>query len=247
MRIWRFPDQVVRLAIVFAAVAAAMITARTMLVPESYGDLGPYRAKAVEIEAARDIKFAGWQTCVTCHFEEGETKSRSYHRTLSCEVCHGPASDHAEAPDARRPFIPREREGCIPCHGYLSSRPTGFPQIVEIDHNPRLSCITCHNPHDPTPPEIPGECSACHAQISRTKAVSPHSSLECVTCHDTPQKHSENPRANLPQKPRERAFCGQCHARGAESPREIPRIDLESHGEQYLCWQCHYPHYPESH
>jgi hypothetical protein len=44
----------------------------------------------------------------------------------------------------------------------------------------------------------------------------------------------------------EKEFCGTCHARGADSPPEIPRIDLATHGGTYLCWQCHYPHHPEA-
>ena len=42
-----------------------------------------------------------------------------------------------------------------------------------------------------------------------------------------------------------RAFCGQCHAPDAKSDKEIPRVDMATHGERYVCWQCHYPHMPE--
>ena len=245
IRIWKFPDQVVRVAILFVVIGVATILVRSQFIPESFGELGQYRADAIELVANQDIKFAGWQICVVCHFEQGEVKTRSYHRTLSCEVCHGPANDHVEEPDTIQPLIPTGREACLYCHSYLSSRPTGFPQIVEIDHNPRQACITCHDPHDPTPPEIPGSCSACHAQIARTKAVSHHSSLDCETCHEIAPEHRQAPRAYLPGKPTEREFCGKCHASDAESPREIPRVDLSTHGEMYLCWQCHYPHYPE--
>jgi hypothetical protein len=108
-------------------------------------------------------------------------------------------------------------------------------------------CVSCHNPHDPTPPRVPGPCSACHATIARTKSLSPHYSLDCETCHETPVEHKENPRAYLPKKPVEREFCGRCHAQDAPSPSEIPRIDLATHGGRYLCWQCHYPHNPERH
>jgi hypothetical protein len=130
------------------------------------------------------------------------------------------------------------------CHAYDRSRPTGFPQINPASHNPDLPCITCHNPHDPVPPEVPQECSACHAQIARTKAVSRHASLACTTCHEVSEQHKVSPRSALPGKPQTREFCGQCHAGGAgDSP--VPQIDLATHGSHYLCWQCHYPHMPE--
>ena len=245
MKIWKFPDQVVRLAIVFIVLGGTMIGIRSQFVPESYGELGAYRADAITEVASQEVKYAGWQVCVMCHVDEGEKKVRSYHRSLSCEVCHGAANKHTEEPDTVKPVIPVGRAGCMPCHSYLSSRPTGFPQIVEIEHNPRQPCADCHDPHDPTPPEIPETCSACHAQIARTKAVSHHSSLECESCHETSANHKEAPRSNLPGKPAENTFCGQCHASGADSARNIPRVDLDTHGGRYLCWQCHYPHFPE--
>ena len=68
----------------------------------------------------------------------------------------------------------------------------------------------------------------------------------CETCHQVAPEHRENPRAFIPKKPTAREFCGQCHAKGADSPTEIPRVELSTHGERYLCWQCHYPHFPES-
>jgi ribosomal protein S27AE len=43
-----------------------------------------------------------------------------------------------------------------------------------------------------------------------------------------------------------RDACGKCHAEGAKSAQEIPRVNMATHGEKYLCWQCHYPHQPEA-
>lgn len=247
MRIWKIPDQVLRLAVVFILLGAGLVTARVKLVPESFGELGHFRADAVDTAAAVPAKYAGWQVCVECHDGEGEAKRRSYHRTLSCEVCHGPSLAHAEEPDALLPVVPRKRgEVCLYCHSYLASRPTGFPQVIERLHNPMEACIKCHDPHDPTPPTTPELCTACHAQIARTKAVSHHAPLDCQTCHEAPLEHRENPRAHLPKKPVEKEFCGTCHGRGTASPPEIPRVDVGTHGGTYLCWQCHYPHHPEA-
>jgi ribosomal protein S27AE len=246
VRIWRFPDQVVRLAILLVAALVAMVVVRGRLIPDSFGLTGHYRADAVTTIASRPIRYAGSQLCVECHDSEGEIKSGSYHRTLACEVCHGAAYAHANDPEAQTPRIPRERgAACLYCHEYLPSRPTGFPQIIERLHNPLEPCIGCHNAHDPTPPEVPESCAACHAQIARTKAVSHHGPLPCETCHEVAPEHREEPRAFLPRKPTDRAFCGRCHARGAQSPSNIPRVDFASHGARYLCWQCHYPHFPE--
>jgi ribosomal protein S27AE len=245
VRIWKIPGPVIRLAILFAAAVAALIVARQMFVPESFGDIGHYRADVVPAIASLEIHYAGLPACAECHDDVAETKAASYHRGLTCEGCHGPAADHVDDPTEKFPVVPTGRSSCLRCHSYLASRPTGFPQIIESIHNPMEACADCHDPHDPTPPMVPGECSACHGQIARTKSVSHHWSLECETCHEAPDGHRENPRASLPSKPTTRMFCGQCHAADASSATEIPRVDMSDHGGRYLCWQCHYPHDPE--
>jgi len=246
LRLGRVPDQVLRLGILFVIAIGVLVVARGRFVPKSFGELGHYRADAVGIAAERPIRYAGAEACGDCHTDVAEAKGKSYHRGVSCEVCHGPAAAHAEDPGAAQPVIPHSRGDCVHCHGYLPSRPTGFPQVIEASHNPMQPCMDCHNPHDPTPPHTPESCSACHGQIARTKAVSPHRVLECETCHRADTRHRENPRASLPTKPARREFCGGCHAPDASSPKNIPRVDIASHGGRYLCWQCHYPHYPEA-
>lgn len=242
----KIPDQVVRVAILFVLAVAALLYARHRFTPPSFGKLGHYRADAIPQIAALPVRYAGADVCAECHTDEAGVKAKSFHKGLSCEVCHGAAKDHTEAPDEHKPAIPRERRDCLYCHEYLGSRPTGFPQIIEKAHNPLDPCLKCHNPHDPTPPHVPSTCAACHGLIYRTKAVSPHRTLECETCHKADPKHREIPRAHLPTKPADKAFCGGCHAKDAKSPTSIPRIDLASHGGRYLCWQCHYPHDPEA-
>ena len=241
----RIPGQVLRIAVVFALAIAVLVAARQRFVPDSFGEIGHYRAAALPAIAAQPVRYAGTQACVECHSEEGEIKARSYHSGLACESCHGPAAEHAADPEKGKPHLPRERAFCVRCHGYQQARPTGFPQILEAVHNPLQPCTTCHQPHDPRPPRVPESCSGCHGAIARTKAVSHHHALECETCHQTPREHRTAPRLHRPRKPAAREFCGQCHAAGASSPKEIPRVDLASHGGRYLCWQCHYPHDPE--
>jgi hypothetical protein len=240
------PRQVISLAILGAIAVAALITARMVLIPKSFGKYGHYRADAVTEIAGKPIKYAGIAACAECHDDIYQTKQAANHRGLSCEVCHGPATQHAEAPDQFHPNIPRERSYCVLCHGYNPSRPTGFPQINPELHNPGKACITCHSPHSPTLPHSPDDCSACHAGIANEKAVSPHATLVCTTCHTAPAEHLVNPRSSVVAKPTGREFCGQCHGKDASSAPEIPRIDLATHGGRYLCWDCHYPHHPEA-
>jgi hypothetical protein len=105
--------------------------------------------------------------------------------------------------------------------------------------------MSCHDPHQPEPPTVPEECGACHGQIARQKRVSHHAPLPCTTCHTADDAHKTSPRSVRPTKPAERSFCGTCHGEDAPTPLTIPRVDLGEHGDHYLCWECHYPHYPE--
>lgn len=245
--LWKkIPEQIRRLFSLLLILIAAFIYARSALVPKDFGKIGHFRASAIDEIVSQEIQFAGRIICNDCHDDIVEIKSKGYHRNLSCEVCHGPAAKHVNDPSEFMLSAPRERGQCPLCHEYLPSRPTGFPQIVSASHNPMKPCITCHKPHDPVPPETPKECQACHAEIARTKSLSHHVFVECTFCHKTPKEHKILPRQYIPDKPNSREFCGQCHSEDTNSSIEAPNIDISSHGEGYVCWQCHYPHLPEA-
>lgn len=242
----RVPKQLFPLAALFGLALAALITARTLLVPESFGIYGHYRADVVDEIAAQPVVYAGAKVCNDCHDDIVELKEGSHHAGVACETCHGPAWAHTEAPDEVTPDIPRGRGFCPLCHGYEPSRPSGFPQILADRHNPGRPCMACHNPHNPLLPRAPGECAACHRDIANVKMVSHHTMLACTQCHAVPQEHLTSPRFARAQKPTDASTCATCHSRSATGEFEAPIIDFETHGDRYLCWDCHYPHHPEA-
>lgn len=242
----RIPEQAKRLSVLIVILLALLISVKYIMVPPDFGKYGHFRASAVEEIISQKIQYAGHEICAECHDDITAVKSEGYHKNIACEVCHGPAAAHTEDPGSVELQAPRGRGYCPLCHEYLPSRPTGFPQIVSASHNPIKPCITCHEPHDPKPPEAPKECAACHATIAKTKTISHHAYVSCTRCHKTPEKHKVSPREFLPSKPGTREFCGGCHAKDASSPKGIPRVDITTHGEMYVCWQCHYPHLPEA-
>lgn len=246
MRFPRIPQQLIPISIGFAAVIAAIILARHFLVPPSFGEYGHYRADVLDEIAALDVSYGGVELCGECHDDIVEAKSGAFHRGLACETCHGPAALHAEAPDEHLPIVPEGRKTCLLCHGYSAARPSGFPQVIPERHNVGQTCMECHNPHEPALPRAPEDCSACHRKIWSQKTVSPHAALACADCHDVLPEHMTNPSVVAAAKPTTRSRCGRCHGEDADSPRGIPRIDMATHGERYLCWDCHYPHYPEA-
>ena len=239
----RLPEQVRRLGIVIGVLVAVILVGRFVLIPRSLVSSEMHRSAAVAVESTRPIKHAGSATCQSCHDDVAQKKQQGWHRGLACEGCHGAAAAHADDPDKTKPAVAQARKVCRVCHAYDPSRPTGFPQIDPVAHNPMVACVKCHNAHEPGPPRPPNACSACHAQIEHTKAVSRHSVLPCTTCHQATDRHRTSPRTALPTKPQSRDFCAQCHAKNAPRP-DAPKIDVGEHGGAYLCWQCHYPHMP---
>lgn len=244
----RIPEQIHRLAIVLAILVGATLLVRFVIIPRSLVSTELHWSETAQRELAKPVRFAGASACQDCHEDVATKKAKGFHKNVSCESCHGPAIKHAEDPGAVKPPAPRDRKFCPVCHAYDPSRPTGFPQINPTAHNPLKACISCHKPHDPVPPTVPRECSACHAQIERTKAVSSHALISCTTCHKAPDRHKSAPRAALPSKPETREFCGTCHGAATaakNAPKEAPKVDVSTHGGRNLCWECHYPHLPE--
>jgi hypothetical protein len=242
----KIPQQLRPLILLFGLMIAGLITARYLLVPESFGDYGHYRADAVTEIAELPNAYAGYQACAECHSDIIDKRAGSHHRGLACETCHGPAAAHAEAPDEVTPPAPRDRTFCPVCHGYNASRPSGFPQVIATRHNPGKPCMSCHDPHAPTTPEAVKECGACHRDIVNQKSVSAHTDLPCSQCHEVPAEHFTQPRVMLAHKPTENAVCGVCHDASGSAAPGTPTVEIQIHSGRYRCWDCHYPHFPEA-
>jgi hypothetical protein len=242
----RFPEQIRHLLVPLAIVLAGYTLAYYLFVPSDFGLSGHYRASSPQRNVDLPIKYAGSDSCTGCHEALASKKKGGYHSGVACETCHQPAAVHTEDPDKRKPVIAQGRKFCLLCHDYLPSRPTGFPQMVSESHNPQKPCTTCHHPHDPKPPGVVGECGACHLKVVRVVALSQHAGITCAQCHQVPKEHLQVPRASPPKKNLTGDLCASCHGPNAAVSKEIPRIDIKTHGEGDLCWQCHYPHQPEA-
>jgi hypothetical protein len=242
----KLPEQVTRLGLVIAAILAIVLLLRFVVLPDSFFSARPHQAATVVREMAKPLHHAGVASCRECHQEQFDAKYAGHHRKIGCENCHGPSAVHAADEKAALPPKPRDREFCLACHAYDASRPNGFPQVDPQQHRPRKRCVACHDPHDPVPPETPTECTGCHGRIEHTKALSTHALLACADCHTVDEQHMVDPRSAPPTKPLNRESCGQCHAiDSTDAAASRARVDLDSHGGTYVCWDCHYAHLPE--
>ena len=124
-----------RLLALFALAKLVFAGIRRIFVPKSYGQIGRYRAAALDDEAARPLRHAGRQACKACHEEVWRLKSGSAHKGVHCESCHGPALAHVGDParvKPRKPSGSEIRPFCTRCHGVNPSKPKSFPQIDPV-------------------------------------------------------------------------------------------------------------------
>jgi hypothetical protein len=241
------PEQMQRLGIIVGLFLALVVT-RFFLLPESWISAKPHQAAKVVREMAKPVHYAGMMTCRECHKEQWDTKLGGFHRNIGCENCHGAAAAHVANKDDKAAVPPkhRDREFCLGCHGFVASRPNGFPQVDGQKHKPGKRCVSCHDPHDPKPDEALQDCGGCHGLIARTKALSTHAQLACTECHQAPEQHMVEPRSAYPTKPQGREACARCHDKASTDPAaSSSRVDFGSHGRTYVCWECHYAHLPE--
>lgn len=159
---------------------------------------------------------------------------------IHCEACHGPGVNHIDAAtngrleNARRAIFNPEQltpassvEFCGSCHRatmdvLLEGAPHGVSGIRfqpyrleksrcwESTEDARLTCVACHNPHEPlvrTTSYYDQKCLNCHSPqdnpIHETRSVRspgnpqvcPKSTTNCTTCHmpryTVPEMHSQ--------------------------------------------------------
>ena len=139
-----------RLGALLGAAALAFLVARPFFVPDTFGDLGHYRAAAVVEARERPLHFADSAACETCHSDvvtlRVEKKSR--HLNIRCQSCHGPLGEHVDSSGETKPALPDVALLCIRCHEETAGRPR-MPQVKSADHSGGERCVTCHSPHAP--------------------------------------------------------------------------------------------------
>ena len=99
--------------------------------------------------ATHPAKYAGHETCETCHVDVLDVKKNGKHAHVNCEACHGAQAKHADDPSTVKPVLPDTAVLCARCHTASAAKPKGFPEVVPEEHSTGLPCETCHNPHSP--------------------------------------------------------------------------------------------------
>ena len=149
--------------------------------------------------------------CFRCHSTGPVTLKAGYQVQPSepgvrCEACHGPGSAHVSSGGAPgtiqnpKRLSPAELNVlCGACHRQASDLDddTDWSNAWNVRHQPSylhraacfrnskgaLSCLTCHDPHEPlkkVAASYDARCAACHGKVLHKTAIA---SRSCVGCH----------------------------------------------------------------
>jgi len=168
------PKHILRLIILIVAFVAVAAIAMPLLTDDSFYRFGHYRADSVVEIAAHEPVYQTTRYCYGCHTERRAQWSASNHKTVSCEVCHGPARGH---PQEGKLQIPADTAKlCTLCHEAMPGRPATQPQIQVAQHSGGQQCSICHNPHSP-------KISTAAAKVAGDAAAGKLSAAACASCH----------------------------------------------------------------
>lgn len=183
------PKHIVRLLLLLAVALVLAYAAKISLTDPSYYEYGYYRADAVPELAEGDPFYLGSPYCqAECHEQRYADWPLGAHKTVQCEVCHGPAPAH---PDDKISLIPPDIiRLCSTCHEKMPSRPAAQPQIVlgqhPFDDGEIMPCIECHDPHSPGPvlrEEEATEAAGAASAETGLVAAMPDAAKKCTKCH----------------------------------------------------------------
>ncbi|MGC4046933.1 MAG: multiheme c-type cytochrome [Armatimonas sp.] len=147
--------------------------------------------------------------CLSCHAVTSPDQPLIPDRKffgVGCESCHGYGSAHiqgAKMQDLKKLDGTEMNELCGRCHrtteGALTMGPSGKDSTNRfqphglslskcfIKSQGKLSCVTCHDPHENASLDIPKyerTCIACHDGSVKTKPVCPVNAKQgCIRCH----------------------------------------------------------------
>ncbi|MCP4118693.1 MAG: hypothetical protein GY737_25525 [Desulfobacteraceae bacterium] len=154
----------VRLLFVGGAIglmAVVGLLLKGLLVPDSFGVYGSYRADAIVEEAEKPIRHGTNASCFACHPYEAKSHKNGLHARISCEFCHGTHGDHAKG-NKKIGTLPVKKNReittlCLRCHNNeIKARPeqviktVAMPQHLEVQKVKLThTCNQCHYVHAP--------------------------------------------------------------------------------------------------
>ncbi len=149
---------------------------RGYVVPKSFGRYGHYRAAALDDLAAHPAKFAGHQTCETCHSDVAGTHAKGAHAHVNCEACHGALYQRLPVSGQPKPNLYKRFIALVvtplPPDPPILLHADDPASVVPVKPDTAVLCVRCHAASAAKPKNFP--------QI----VVADHYAAPCESCHN---------------------------------------------------------------
>lgn len=140
---------------------------KQLLLPDSFGDYGHYRADAIAEEAMVPVRHGTNESCFSCHRWEAKNHKMGKHQTISCEFCHGPYADHV---------------GIVDTAYGAAYKKTGTLPVKTKDDITTL-CLRCHNTEIKARKEAVIKTVAMPDHLKEKKVKETHTCNQCHHVH----------------------------------------------------------------
>jgi DmsE family decaheme c-type cytochrome len=185
------------------------------------------------------------ETCLKCHEKARQanwTGGVHDRRDVSCISCH---SVHNFQSVKAQLKTARDSETCATCHPAIRAK------SLRTSHHPvregKMSCASCHNPHDSTAPKmisagwVNEKCLECHTE-KRGPFLWEHAPVRenCLNCHDP---HGSNYDKMLVSKLP--YLCQRCHLNTRhpgtlyDARNAVAAISPSNRAVEHSCKNCH--------
>ncbi len=208
-----------------------------------------------------EAQYAGDEICLMCHEDMTEAFNANPHAgatstlghpsgSISCEACHGPGMEHADA-GGERELLERVfrdlgtaeiGEACLACHAGSRKHAN---DMASTHAAADVSCSTCHSVHEAERPagllkeSTPALCLSCHQSVKSSFMAADRHGLEkgLVSCESCHSPHGSIEPAMLARPMLNGELCSVCHL-----DKRGPFVYQHASGTVEGCAACHSPH-----
>ena len=177
MSVFKDAGHLFRFAGLFVLAFLIFLVVRHYVVPKSFGQYGHYRGAAMGEIAAHPAKFAGHETCETCHSDVADKKKTGKHAHVNCEACHGAIFERLPVPvQTNQSFYERFLVmvgKSLPPDPPLLRHAEDPTSVKPVLPDTSVLCASCHAASAAKPKGFPQVDPAEHS-----------GGLPCQTCHN---------------------------------------------------------------